>query len=238
MKTSLIKRFLLATAVALVSLQAAIAGDLVYLNSKQGAQRLLNADMNQQYFLIENFVDVQENLGFCGPASMAAALNSLPTIKRPKTSELGSYAYFTQDSLFTDATSKVKSRSEVMRAGLTLQQMALFLDKLGVASTIYYGDTLNESTFRDLIRANLSDSNQRILVNFNRATLNQAGTGHFSPIAAYDTATDSVLILDVAKFKYPPFWVKTTDLLAAMQTMDPDSGKNRGLLILKAAPTQ
>jgi Phytochelatin synthase len=31
--------------------------------------------------------------------------------------------------------------------------------------------------------------------------LGQTGSGHFSPIAGYHAATDSVLILDVARFK-------------------------------------
>jgi hypothetical protein len=71
-------------------------------------------------------------------------------------------------------------------------------------------------------------------VNFDRKTLNQQGAGHFSPIAAYDSESDSVLILDVAKFKYPPFWVNVTDLFNAMNTIDSDSGKSRGLIRVRA----
>jgi hypothetical protein len=36
--------------------------------------------------------------------------------------------------------------------------------------------------------------------------------------------------LDVARYKYPPSWVKTTDLWNAMNTDDSDSGKKRGYL--------
>lgn len=32
--------------------------------------------------------------------------------------------------------------------------------------------------------------------------LKQTGQGHFSPVAAHDPISDSVLILDTARFKY------------------------------------
>lgn len=59
------------------------ATELLYLNSAGGSQRLLHADYNSQYFAVQPFVDTQENLAFCGPASMAAVLNSLPRETRP-----------------------------------------------------------------------------------------------------------------------------------------------------------
>jgi glutathione gamma-glutamylcysteinyltransferase len=34
-----------------------------------------------------------------------------------------------------------------------------------------------------------------------------AGDGHFSPIGGYSAREDMVLILDTARFKYPPHWV-------------------------------
>ena len=55
--------------------------------------------------------------------------------------------------------------------------------------------------------------------------LAQSGTGHFSPAAAYDAATDSVLVLDVARFKYPPHWVPLPLLHAAV-------GAHRGYAVL------
>lgn len=33
------------------------------------------------------------------------------------------------------------------------------------------------------------------------------GDGHFSPIGGYSAQEDMVLILDTARFKYPPHWV-------------------------------
>ena len=65
------------------------------------------------------------------------------------------------------------------------------------------------------------------------AGVEQTGDGHFSPVHAalysvvplwnhlfqiggYHAETDSVLVLDVARFKYPPHWIKLPTLFSAM----------------------
>ncbi len=73
-----------------------------------------------------------------------------------------------------------------------------------------------------------------LVVSFHRPTLKQTGEGHFSPVAAYDSLTDTCLVLDVARFKYPPFWVPLADLHAAMQVPEPVSGRPRGYAIIAA----
>lgn len=56
----------------------------------------------------------------------------------------------------------------------------------------------------------------------------QTGTGHFSPIGGYHAGKDMALILDVARFKYPPHWVPLTLLWEAMDTVDEATGQHRG----------
>jgi hypothetical protein len=208
--------------------------DLIYINSHTGSSRLLNSDYNRQYFAIASYVDTQELLTFCGISSMAAALNSLPTMARPITPELAPHPFFTEESIFTDLTTKIKSRDEVLKGGLTLEQVHQYLIALGANPNIYYGSDLSVNLLRDLIKSSLGNPNQRIMADFDRKVLNQMGSGHLSPIGAYDSESDSVLILDVAKFKYPPFWVRTSDLLASLQEIDPDSGKSRGIAQITA----
>ena len=60
----------------------------------------------------------------------------------------------------------------------------------------------------------------------------QTGTGHFSPIGGYHAQKDMVLILDVARFKYPPHWVPLTLLWDAMDTIDKATGLHRGYALL------
>ena len=54
-----------------------------------------------------------------------------------------------------------------------------------------------------------------------------------SPLAAYDAKVDRFLILDVARYKYPPVWVKTSDLFDAMNTTDAaNDNKTRGYVLV------
>ena len=45
-------------------------------------------------------------------------------------------------------------------------------------------------------------------MDFDRKVLHQKGSGHFSPLAAYHEAEDRFLLMDVARYKAPPCWVK------------------------------
>ena len=56
--------------------------------------------------------------------------------------------------------------------------------------------------------------------------------GHFSPLAAYDAATDRVLVLDVYKADYEPAWAPVDHLLNAM-VRPCDDGKLRGYLVVR-----
>jgi hypothetical protein len=64
--------------------------------------------------------------------------------------------------------------------------------------------------------------------------------GHISPLAAYDAKADRFRILDVARYKYPPVWVKASDLFDAMNTTDAANGnRTRGyVLVAKAGAAQ
>lgn len=240
-RTYLMPQFKSAIAIVLLLagfLSNAFSADLVYINSSAGSERLLKSDFNRQYFALASYVDTQERLTFCGISSISAALNSLPTMARPITPALAPHPYFTEDSIFTELTTKIKSRDDVLTSGLTLEQIGLYLNSLGANSSIHYGSELSVSDLRALVKSSLSNRYQRILVNFDRKVLNQDGSGHFSPIGAYDSESDSVLILDVAKYKYPPFWVTTSDLQASLNTIDSDSGKSRGVVQITVNPSK
>lgn len=81
------------------------------------------------------------------------------------------------------------------------------------------------------------DPLQVLVVSYNRKTLKQTGSGHFSPIAAYDKMSDSVLILDTARFKYGAHWTKLPLVYEAMKPIDPDTGRSRGYALLSFVKT-
>jgi len=71
-----------------------------------------------------------------------------------------------------------------------------------------------------------------IVANFSRKELGQTGEGHFSPVGGYHAEKDLVLIMDVARFKYPPFWVPLEKLWTSMSMWDKQTGQSRGYFIL------
>lgn len=63
-----------------------------------------------------------------------------------------------------------------------------------------YHPRLYEEFIKDVEKVCKSE-NQHLVVAFDRASLNQTGDGHFSPIGAFHPQKKLVLVLDVARFK-------------------------------------
>jgi hypothetical protein len=56
---------------------------------------------------------------------------------------------------------------------------------------------------------------------------------------AYDVDTDRFLILDVARYKYPPVWVwvRASDSFSAMNTTDSENeNRTRGFVLIEPSP--
>ena len=69
--------------------------------------------------------------------------------------------------------------------------------------------------------------------------MGQQTGGHISPLAAYDAEQDRFLILDVARYKYPPVWVTAEDLFNAMNTTDSDNeNRTRGYVLITKKTVQ
>jgi glutathione gamma-glutamylcysteinyltransferase len=90
---------------------------------------------------------------------------------------------------------------------------------------------------RNALIKSSTEPNVHVIVSFGREALGQTGIGHFSPIAAVHPEKDLALVLDVARFKYPPYWVKIDELHAAMKGIDPETGKPRGFSLIKLKRT-
>lgn len=71
-----------------------------------------------------------------------------------------------------------------------------------------------------------------MLIGESTKLLLQTGTGHFSPIGGYHAGRDMALILDVARFKYPPHWVPLPLLWEAMDNIDETTGHRRGWVFI------
>jgi len=153
-------------------------------------------------------------------------------ISKPVDPTYAPYAYFTQSNFFTPGVEKIISAKTVLTQGMTREEMAEALSSQGVNARSIAGDTFDDESLRSLLKQALGDDGQFVLANYFRATLGQVGGGHWSALAAYDAESDSVLILDVAKYKYTPVWVSISTLRQAIATLDTTSHKARGLVLV------
>jgi hypothetical protein len=223
--------FLWATLIV-VSLNAQAAEpEVIYWDSSAGkairARIVPDADFWQ---LIPWFTE-QVNQTYCGVASAVNVLNAMP-IKKPVDPIYAPHAYFTQSNFFTAEVANVITPQTVRAQGMTRDEMVKTLSRHGVKATSVAGDRVDESALRVLMQKALGDDGQFVLANFSRAALGQAGEGHWSALAAYDAASDRVLILDVSKYMYAPEWIGINTLRKAIDTLDTMSNKKRGLVFV------
>ena len=89
-------------------------------------------------------------------------------------------------------------------------------------------------SFRKVVRdvCASGDAMRFLVLNFSRKALGQTGDGHFSPIGGYHASKDLILVMDVARFKYPPYWVPLTDLWDAMIELDASTQCGRGYFVV------
>ena len=205
------------------------------------------------YFLYNSGIDVQVNQAYCAVASAAAVLNSLRFmhprsevgVDIPTDSTYAPYSYATQMDLFGPCTTKHVVSSAGATSfegwgsdsimsfpyGLSLEQTAGLL-RCHLNATAGWSVTTQQlddthltlSKMRYDMKNALADPSSRIIVNYHRAAAGQVGSGHFSPVGAYHPGTDSFLILDIARYKYPPVWISAEVLYNSMRTYDSCGG--------------
>jgi len=224
-------------AVSATTPAAAAPAQPIGLASPAGQALLLRRQtLRADYGPLSQWFETQANLAYCGVASVVVVLNSLP-LPAPAAEGYGPYRFWTQTNVFAAPASAGFVRPAVVaREGMTLEQLDGLLISQGALVQRYHGDGLTLAQFRQLLRRSLADPTDRLLANYDRRALGQAGGGHISPLAAYDPSSDRVLILDVARYRYPMVWVATADLWQAVRTVDRSSGRSRGLLTIQAAP--
>ena len=215
-----------------------LPANLIDLRSGQGEQLLHDSDAMEAFIpLSSNFV-TQKTQAYCGVASMVMVLNALQ-LPAPAVPEYDPYHTFTQDNLLNEQTDRILPRDVLAKQGMTLDQLGGILASQPVAVEVHHAADSTPEAFRTSARDHLSTEGQFVIINYLRKAIGQERGGHISPLAAYDAETDRFLILDVSRYKYPPVWVTTADLFAAMNTTDSDNeNRTRGyVLVSRAAGT-
>lgn len=233
---------------------------LVDWNSEEGRARLMRATAagtaNDYYQLAHHF-QPQQNLLYCGIASSVIVLNALRAGRQAIPSQLPleiriperfgggriPYPLYAQATYLDATTERVKAREVVEfqaaassgkpDPGLMLQELSRMLEAHGAQVQVRHAD-LDESAGTAKLRADLlavfADSTHFIIANYDSKSIGQAGYGHISPLAAYDAASDSVLLMDVSGHLNPWLWVPLRDLYLAMHTLD--GASYRGYVIV------
>lgn len=219
---------------------------LLYDSSKSSNNYL--SEYSLDYFLLNSGgFDAQINQAYCAVATVAAILNSLKYAKRfreggdlsewsfnlPIDPHYDPYPYATQeDILMGDCVwnSVIHYRDGVNGIftppyGLTMEQVGKLLkchasEEWDVSVQEVDPSKLTLSRMRYDLKAALIDPDARVMINYDRKALGQVGGGHFSPVGAYHAPTDSFLVVDVAKYKYPPVWVGADALFRSLATVD------------------
>lgn len=245
--------FRIVTFILLFSFSAQ-AADLTTWNSKAGLARLENSKYKNDFYQLANFYQPQINPVYCAVASSVIVLNAFEQGSVPNQKELAiakpsggvlEYHAYSQINFLNDKTDAIKKREVILfqktdakneyDPGLTLFDLSSMLSKVYKLKTkIIYADKNDERAlekFRSDLQKYLQDATNFIIVNFDGKTLGTKTGGHISPLAAYDEASDSVLVLDVALHKGTTwYFAPVKELWAAMNTKD---GQNyRGYLIV------
>ncbi|WP_204104587.1 MULTISPECIES: phytochelatin synthase family protein [Spirulina sp. CCY15215] len=206
--------------------------NLINLDSLEGANLLFDSQARRDYLPLSLQFVSQDNLAYCGVASMVMVLNALG-IEAPEAPEYRTYRVFTQDNFFNNPkTQAVLPKETVMQQGMTLAELTGFLQSYGLDTNTYHGGEISLAEFRQRIITNLGQPDNFVLVNYLRSEIGQEKGGHISPIAAYNEESDRFLILDVARYKYPPIWVSVEELWHSTNTIDSTSGKTRGFVLI------
>jgi hypothetical protein len=205
---------------------------LIGAASDAGEAILVDADAREAYFPLVNSFVTQQNQAFCGVASTVMILNALE-IPAPAVPAFDPYRTFTQDNVLTAETEKIIPLELIKKQGITVDQLAGLIGTYPVNVTLTHAAESSVEKFRTDARQALATPGHFVIVNYLRKAINQERGGHISPLAAFDVETDRFLILDVARYKYPPVWVKAADLFAAMNTTDSDNdNKTRGYIVI------
>ena len=106
--------------------------------------------------------------------------------------------------LSTDVHYVDESRADLSKSGSTNSSSLESFRAMVKEACVETFDWDDENEVNRNVDSHLDMSVDRVLIaSYSRRALKQTGSGHFSPIAAYDEESDSVLIMDTVRNSWP-----------------------------------
>ncbi|KAG1449503.1 hypothetical protein G6F56_008622 [Rhizopus delemar] len=201
--------------------------DLVKFTSPEGKRLFRDAMVQGQaesFFKLMGNFSTQSSPTHGGVSSLAMVLNALEI--DPKRIWKGNWRWFSYEQMKTCSSDE------------SIQEYGIPFDEFTCLAQYYCHVEPYRARDYQAFRAHLetvtSDTKNQMVVHYSRKALGQPDSlAHFSPIGGYNKEEDQVLIMDVARGKYPSVWVKTKALYNAMQALSvEESGRARGYFIL------
>nr|XP_010935936.1 glutathione gamma-glutamylcysteinyltransferase 1 isoform X1 [Elaeis guineensis] len=185
----------------------------------------LQSGTMEGFFRLISYFQTQSEPAYCGLASLSVVLNALEIDPRRKWK--GPWRWFDESML--DCCEPLK---KVKAEGITFGKVACLAHCAGAKVEAFHTNQSTIDHFRNHVIKCTSSEDCHLIASYHRKPFKQTGSGHFSPIGGYHAGSDMALVLDVARFKYPPHWVPLTLLWEAMDTIDEATGCPRGFMLL------
>nr|XP_023920093.1 glutathione gamma-glutamylcysteinyltransferase 1-like isoform X1 [Quercus suber]POF25188.1 glutathione gamma-glutamylcysteinyltransferase 1 [Quercus suber] len=187
-------------------------------------EAIQNGTMEGFYRLISNF-QTQSEPAYCGLASLSMVLNALAI--DPGRKWKGPWRWFDESMLDC-----CESLENVRTRGISFGKVVCLAHCAGAKVEAFHTSHTTIDEFRKHVITCSTSDNCHVISSYHRSALKQTGTGHFSPIGGYHAGRDMALILDVARFKYPPHWVPLSNLWEGMNIIDDTTGQHRGFMLI------
>ncbi|CAG2205413.1 E2.3.2.15 [Mytilus edulis] len=183
------------------------------------------------YFKLAAQFRTQDEPAFCGLSTLVMVLNALEI--DPEQVWKGPWRWYHENMLDCCVPVKV-----IEQDGINLGQFVCLAECNGLETKmIIVDENATLENFREVLLKYTKQDEYLITLSYSRKVLSQTGDGHFSPVGGYHVERDLVLILDTARFKYPPHWVSASLIFEAMQGKDKSTGKPRGYVIMNKKPS-
>jgi glutathione gamma-glutamylcysteinyltransferase len=179
------------------------------------------------YFALAEQFHTQAEPAFCGLGTMVVVLNALAI--DPGRIWRGVWRWYGEEMLDC-----CRSLPVIKETGITLDEFVCISRCNGAKVTAHrYLERSLDEFRQDIKRITSTAQGIYMVAAYSRRVLGQTGDGHFSPVGGYHSQRDLVLLLDVARFKYPPHWVPLSLLWQAFEPPDPETNRSRGYILLQ-----
>jgi len=179
------------------------------------------------YFALAEQFHTQAEPAFCGLGSLVVVLNALSI--DPGRIWKGVWRWYGEE--FLDCCLPL---SVVKENGITFDEFVCIARCNDAVVTAHRYNQSSLEKFRQAVeQVTNAPGNIHLIASYSRKILGQTGDGHFSPIGGYHPQRDLVLLLDVARFKYPPHWVPLPLLWQAFEPVDSVTNQCRGYILLQ-----